>query len=333
MFRLQPWLVLRSWAFTSWKTSWSVANWRSFDPFRQINIFNQPTGYSHLEIWPPSDLVDLVWDIYYYNLYYNSYNEKMELLALYKKTLQNLEDYEYKDLFPRANNLVKSHKFFSDIFTNIKIFLWILPSCVLSPYQAQKHIDEIENDYLPKRQKYVEKYGDDLLLNYFFYLSLDELQLYFGTRAFAVNFAGENAFLVDFICFPVKLNTRIEWIVQNEQMLDVFFRRQASSYLRSTARFLWLIKKQEEFQPRDTEKVRIDDSDVLKTSTSINFYKIFGIPKLQYYRNHLINSKSPKIYKRWLLFEYIRDMTNKYYSVYPSRAPALPAITTTTPST
>lgn len=309
---LKPWLHLRSWTFTSWKTSTSVWNARSFDPFRQINIFNQPTGYSHIEIRPASDLIQLVWDIYYYSLYYNSYQEKIELLELYKTTIYNLEKYDYDDLFNNAHNIVKSWKTMQDLLTRIKLFLWKLPKCVLHTYQAKNQIDEIENVYLKNREKFTQKFWEDLILNYFFNMSLDELQLYFWVRSFNTNFSWDNSFLVDFICFPVKLNTRIEGIVQNEQMLDVYFRRQASNYLRNESRLFWIIKKEKEFQPNDTEKVRMDDSNISSQSTSLNFYKLFWIPKLQYYRNHLINSKSKKIYKPWLLFEYIREMSDRY---------------------
>lgn len=309
---LKPWLYLRSWTFTSWKTSTSVWNARSFNPFKQINIFNQPTGYSHIEIRPASDLVELVWDIYYYSLYYNSFQEKMGLLDLYKTTLLNLEKYSYDDLFQNAHNIVKSWKTMQDLLIRIKLFLWKLPKCVLTSYQAKNQVEEIEKNYLVNREQFIKQFWDDLLLNYFFNLSLDELQLYFWVRNFSTNFSWKNAFLVDFICFPVKLNSRIEWIVQNEQMLDVYFRRQASNYLRNEAKLFWLLKKEKEFQPNDTEKVRMDDSNITSQSTTLNFYKLFWIPKLQYYRNHLINSKSKKIYKPWLLFEYIREMTDRY---------------------
>lgn len=309
---LQPWLFVRSWTFTSWKTSTSVWNARSYNSFQQINIFNQPTWYSHIEIRSANDLVSLVWDIYYYNLYYNSFEEKMELLHLYKDVVYNLENFEYSDLFPNAYNIVKTHKFWPDFKTKIKLFLGIYPKCVLTPYQAQQQIEDIEQNYLKERKKYTDKYWDDLLLNYFFNFSLDELQLYFWVRNFNINFSWKNSFLVDFICFPVKLNCRIEWIVQNENMLDVYFRRQASTYLRNWRKLFWLLKTEQHFQPNDTEKVRYDDSNVISSSTSINFYKIFWIPKLQYYRNHLINSKSKDIYKPWLLFEYIKQMSDRY---------------------
>lgn len=309
---LQPWLFLRSGTFTSGKTSKSVWNARWYDPFRQINIFNQPTGYSHIEIRPASDLVQLVWDIYHYSLYYNSFQEKIELLDLYKTTISNLEKYDYDDLFANAHNIVKSWKSMQDLLIKIKLFLWKLPKCVLTTYQAKNQVDEIENIYLKNREKFTQNFWEDLILNYFFNMSLDEIQLYFWVRNFAKNFSWENSFLVDFICFPVKLNTRIEWIVQNEQMLDVYFRRQASNYLRNETKLFWLLKKEKQFQPNDTEKVRIDDSNITSQSTDINFYKLFWMPKLQYYRNHLINSKSKKIYKPWLLFEYIRDMTDRY---------------------
>lgn len=306
----KPWLYISNWIFSAWKTSNSVWKARDFDPFTQINIFNQPTGYSHIEIRPASDLVELVWDIYYYNYYYNSYAEKMEMLDLYKTTLENLEKYEFKELFSNAYNIKKSWKFFQDLKTRIRLFFWKLPKCVLNSYQAEKQIFEIENIYLKNREKFVEKYWDDLILNYFFYMSLDELQLYFWARNFAENFKWPNSFLIDFICFPVKLNCRIDWICQNSNMLDVNFRRQASSYLKYTTKLFWFIKKSQTLQVNDTEKVRLDDSNILSESTSINFYKIFWFPKLQYYRNHLISSKAPKIYKPWLLFEHIRYMTD-----------------------
>ncbi|MCT4617321.1 MAG: hypothetical protein N4A38_03875 [Candidatus Gracilibacteria bacterium] len=307
---LKPGLAIKSGAFSAGKTSNSIGDARKFNPFNQINITNQPSGYTHIYIKTAKDFVNLVKDIYYYNLYYCGYDEKMEQLNLYKEALYNLEHFEYKDLFSNAINLVKQNNFFKDLWTKFKIRIGKEKVCVMMKKQLIKEINFLENDYLAKRKKFTDVYGENLILDYFNYISLDEATLYFGARNFKENFSGENAFLLDFIVFPVKLNTRIEAIVQNPNMLDINFRRQASTYKTHLAKFGGFLKRTSELEVKDPEKVRFEDADIVSSSLSVNTYKIFKYPKIQYYRNHLISSRDKSLYEPGMYFEHIRNMTD-----------------------
>lgn len=308
MAKLEPWLCLKSWTFSNWKTSNSVKDSSSYDPFKQINIFNQPTWYNNIMIKTPNDLINCLKDIYVYHLYYNSYEEKMEQLEIYKISLYNLQN--KIPTLKNAYNIAKSNSLFTNLKHKIQIFFWKLPICYLSPEQIQKEIDYIENEYLPKRKIFTDKYWDDLILDYFNYICLDEAQIYFWARSWDKNFSWKNEFLKDFISYPVKLNSRLEPIVQNPNMLDVNFRRQASTYKFHKAMFFWLIQKTEVIEVDDPEKVSIKDSEVKSKSYRLNLFKIFWFPRLQYYRKHLIRPWDPDIYEPWLYFRHIRKMTD-----------------------
>jgi len=305
---MQPWLVIKAGIYSAWKTSNSIWDMRSFDPFKQINITNQPSWYTHIYVKTVKDFINLLKDIYYYSLFYCWYDEKMEQLELYKEALYNLEHYEYKDLFPNALNLVKENKLFPDLWTKFKIRIW-KKTCVMMKNQIISEIDFIENVYLKKRKEFTDIFGENLILDYYNSISLDEATLYFWARNYEKNFKWENKFLLDFIVFPVKLNTRIEAIVQNPNMLDVNFRRQASTYKVHHAKLWGLFKRTNEIEVRDPEKVRFEDSEIISSRLSINFYKLFWYPRIQYYRNHLISSNDKDLYIPWMYLEHIRNMT------------------------
>ncbi|MCT4617411.1 MAG: hypothetical protein N4A38_04335 [Candidatus Gracilibacteria bacterium] len=305
-----PGLVIKAGIYSAGKTSNSIGDMKSFNPFKQINIANQPSGYSHIYIKTVKDFINLLKDIYYYNLFYCRYDEKMEQLDLYKTVLYNLEHYEYNDLFPNALNLVKQNKFFKDFWTKFKIRIGKEKTCVMMKKQLIHEIDFIENVYLKKRKEITDIFGEDLILDYFNFISLDEATLYFGARNYEKNFKGENKFLLDFIVFPVKLNTRIEAIVQNPNMLDVNFRRQASTYKLHYAKLGGFLKRTSEVEVKDPEKVRFEDAEVMSSRLSINFYKLFKYPRIQYYRNHLISSTDKDLYSPGMYLEHIRHMTD-----------------------
>jgi hypothetical protein len=312
---LEPWLVLKQWVFSWGKTVWSVTDAKSFDPFKQINIFNQPTWYNHILIRTGTDLVLLMKDIYFYHLYITSYDEKLETYELYKTTRDNLKKYPYTDLFPKALNIRKTWKFMSDLKIKFNVFIWKQLCCNLMDEQLDLELLILEK-YFKERTVYTDKYWEDLIKNYFNFISLDELHLYFWARNFKTNFKWKNAFLMDFVAFPVKLNTRIEWIAQNVNALDIVFRRQSSLYKKHTAKLLWLIKKTEEFEVKNTENPDYDESEITKSSTSINWYKIFWLPKVQYYRTHIISADNDEnVYKPWMYFKHIRRMSDRLNEV------------------
>ena len=305
---LKPWLCLKSWTFSNWKTVNSVKDSSWYNPFKQINIFNQPTGYNNIMIKTPKDLINVLKDIYSYHLYYNSYYEKMEQLKIYKESLYNIEN--NIPTLKRAYNIPLQKSVFQNLKNKIKIYFWSLPVCYLSPEQIRKEIEYIEKEYLPKRELYIKKYWDDLILDYFNYISLDEAQIYFWARSWDKNFSWENEFLKDFISYPVKLNSRLEPIVQNPNMLDVNFRRQASTYKLHKAYFFELIQKTEVIEVDDPEKVSMKDAEIVSKSYRINWFKLFWWPRYQYYRKHLIRPGDPDIYTPGLYFRYIRKMTD-----------------------
>lgn len=305
---LEPWLCLKSWTFSNGKTVNSVKDSSKYNPFKQINIFNQPTWYNNILIKTPNDLINVLKDIYNYHLYYNSYEEKIEQLNIYKQSLHNIDN--NIPTLKRTHNVVKSPKTLTNIKNRIKIFFWSLPICYLSREQLIKEIDYIENIYLKERKKFTDKYWEDLILNYFNYINLDEAQIYFGARSWDKNFSWKNEFLKDFISYPVKLNSRLEPIVQNPNMLDVNFRRQASTYKMHKAFLFELIQKTEVVEVDDPEKVSLKDATVVSKSYRLNLYKIFWYPKYQYYRTHLIRPWDPDIYEPWLYFRYVRQMTD-----------------------
>lgn len=284
---------------------------RNFKYWEQINISNQPSGYNHILIKTWEDLVNLVKDIHHYHLYYTSYPEIMEWYWVLKQAQHNIENEDIKDLFPNALNVKKENKFFKDLITRFKIRIWKIPVCVLNKYQIKYETESIEQSYLPNRQKYIDKFWEDLRLWMQFHISLDESQLYFGSRNFKENFSWKNAYLADFIAFPVKLNTRVDMLNQSSMMLDVNFRRQASTYKLHNSKFFWLIKKSHTIEVKDPEKVRFEDSDIVSSSTSINLYKLFGYPRLQYYRSYLINPREKSIYPKTLLFQVIKDLNEE----------------------
>lgn len=306
--RNKPWLRLKSWAYSNGKTVNSVRDSSWFDPFKQINIFNQPTWYAHILIKTPNDLINLLKDIYNYHLYYNSYAEYMQQLELYKQTLEINES--WISTYKKARNLPKPQNFLEKLKIDIKILFWTIPICNLFDEQIKREIDYIENTYLPKRKLFTDLFWDDLILDFFNYISLDEAQIYFWSRSWEKNFSWKNEFLKEFIAYPVKLNCLLEPIVQSTMMLDVNFRRQASVYVDHKSFFLQLIQKTSVVEVKDTEKVNIADSEVLSKSYRLNLFKIFGWPKVQYYRKHLIKPTDPDIYKPWDYFRYIRKITD-----------------------
>lgn len=304
--KIEPWLCLKSWTFSDGKTVNSVKDSSSYNQFKQINIFNQPTWYNHIMIKTPNDLINVLKDIYNYHLYYNSHAEKLEQLEIYKKSLENI-----KNKIPTLKNAYNIPKstFWKDLKNYVKIYFWAIPICYLSPEQIQKEIDYIEKEYIPARKIYTRKYWEDLILDYFNYISLDEAQIYFGARSWDKNFSWKNEFLKDFISYPVKLNSRLEPIVQNPNMLDVNFRRQASTYKLHKSFFFNLVQRTEIIEVDDPENVKLKDREVISKSYRINFFKIFWYPRYQYYRKHLIRPGDPDIYEPWLYFSYVKKMT------------------------
>lgn len=304
------WLTLKSWTFSDWKTVNSVRDSSKFNEFKQINIFNQPTWYTHIMIKTPNDLINLLKDIYYYHLYYNSYEEKMEQLEIYKKTLHNIENSIQTS--KQAKNLPKPKNILQLTKQKIKIYFWAMPICNLLKEQIQIEINYIERTYLKQRQQYTNKYWEDLILDYFNYISLDEAQIYFWARSWDKNFSWKNEFLKDFISYPVKLNTKLEPIVQNPNMLDINFRRQASTYKLHKSYLFWIIQKTEILDISDPEKVNLSEAKTVKKSYRLNLYPLFWYPKYQYYRKHLIRPSDPHIYTPWDYFKHIRRMTDNY---------------------
>lgn len=307
---MKPWLRLKSWVFSDWKTVNSVRDSANFNEFKQINIFNQPTWYCHILIKTPTDFVNVLKDIYYYHLYFNSYHEKMEQLELYKKTLENYENNLICS--KQAYNIPKETNFAKNLLLKFRIMFWLQSICNLNKEQLEKEIYYIENIYLDERKYFTDLYWDDLILDYFNFISLDEAQIYFWARSWDKNFSWKNEFLKDFIAYPVKLNCRLEPIVQNPNMLDVNFRRQASTYVLHESFIFSLIQKTSIMEVKDPEKVSFDDAKVTSKSYRINLYKIFWYPKLQYYRRHIIKPTDPDIYTPWLYFLHIRKMTDLY---------------------
>lgn len=305
------WLVLKSWTFSDGKTVNAVLDSKGFNEFKQINIFNQPTWYAHIMIKTPNDLINLLKDIYIYHFYYNSYEEKMEQLATYKKTLYNIENTIQTS--KQAYNLPKPSNPLSYISQKIKIYFGSMPICNLIQEQIKKEINYIENTYLRQRKIYTDKYWEDLLLDYFNYISLDEAQIYFGARSWDKNFSWKNEFLKDFISYPVKLNTKLEPIVQNPNMLDINFRRQASTYKLHKSYLFWIIQKTEILDISDPEKVNLAEAKIQKKSYRLNLYPLFWFPRVQYYRRHLIRPSDPDIYTPGDYFNHIKRMTKMYH--------------------
>lgn len=309
MFR-QPWLRLKSWTFSDWKTVNSVRDSKWFNEFKDIIIFNQPTWYAHILIKTSNDLINLLKDIYDYHLYYTSYPEYCELLELYYQAKHNIDN--NIPTIKNAYNLPKSWSKFKDFITQVKIYFWATPSCNLIYEQITKQIHYIENQYFKERLQRTKLYWDDLLLDYFNFVCLDEAQIYFWSRSWEKNFSWKNEFLKDFISYPVKLNTRLEPIVQNPNMLDINFRRQASTYVLHDSFLLWYIQKTSIIDIKDWEKVNFENANVISKSYRFNFYKLFKFPRVQYYRTYLIKPNDPDIYKPWDYFRHIRRKTDLY---------------------
>ena len=313
-----PGLVLKEWVYSNGKTVESVRASKSFSPFEHIIIFNQPTGYQHIYIATVNDLINLIWDIFDYNLYYKLYDTYVELYELYKVTLENLNNHKYSELFPKAHNLLASPSRWKNFKTRLNIWTGKQITCNLNKEQLILMIPEIER-YFKERKKYTDIYWEDLLLWYTNFLCLDEIHNYFDSRSWSTNFWGKNAVLRPFISFPVKLGTRIEWITQSVDTLDVNFRRQTSLYKRHTTRLFGLLQKSQEYAVKDTEKPRFDDSEITSSSTSINWYQISKWRiKVQYYREFLPTSMDHDVYRKWMYFQHIRYMTDAWNELYPS---------------
>lgn len=310
MTTFKPWLKLKSWTFSEWKTVNSVRDSNNFNEFKQINIFNQPTWYVHILIKTPNDLINVLKDIYTYHLYYNSYSEKLEQLELYKTSLYNIEN--KIPTYPKAYNIPKPNSLLESIKIKFNILIWKQQVCNLMQEHIIKEIHYIENIYLKERERVTKIYWEDLILDYNNYISLDEAQIYFWSRSWEKNFSWKNEFLKEFIAYPVKLNCKLEPIVQNPNMLDVNFKRQASTYILHESKLFWLIQKTSVIDVKETEKVSFENAEVLSKSYRINFYKIFWYPKIQYYRKHLIKPTDPDIYTPWEYFKHVRKMTDKY---------------------
>ena len=305
----EPWLRLKSWSFSNWKTINSVRESSKFSEYEQINIFNQPTWYTHIMIKTPNDLINVLKDVYLYHLYYNSYEEKLQQLNLYKLTLENINKYWLENL-KRNYNLPPSKNILESITRFIKIKLWVIEVCNLMPKQILKEIEYLEKIYIPAREKLTEKYWQDLIINYNIYICLDEAPIYFWARSWDKNFSWENEFLKEIIAYPVKLNLRIEPITQNTKLLDINFSRQASTYILHENLAFGIIQKTSIVDVKDPENLNMKEADVISKSYRINLYKLFGYPRQQYYRKHLIRPNDPDIYQRWDLFNHIRNMTN-----------------------
>ena len=310
MSTMEPWLILKQWVFSAWKTVNSIRNIRKFDPMEQINITNQPTWYTHILVKSGLDLVNLLKDIYAYNLYFTWYDEKLEIYNLYKKTLESYKINNFFDYFETAKNILLTESFYKNLVIKTKIKFWIIQTCNLSEKQLEKEIELLEK-YFIEREVYTKKYWENLITGYFNFMVLDELHLYFGTRNFKDNFKWDNAFLMDFIAFPVKLNTRIEAIAQNVNTLDIMFRRQCSLYVTHESSFFWLIQSTYTYNVQDPEHPVFDENSLVSKSRSINWYNVFWYPKLQYYRNHIIlANKDDSVYESWDYFLHIKNITD-----------------------
>lgn len=274
---MKPWLRLKSWVFSDWKTVNSVRDSSKFNQFKQINIFNQPTWYTHILIKTPNDLINLLRDIYYYHLYYNSYWEKMEQLELYKISLKNINNNSVT--LSNAKNILKPKWFYKNFKLRFLILLWKTQICNLMKEQLIKEIYYIEKIYLLQRQKFINLYWDDLILDYFNFISLDEAQIYFWSRSWEKNFSWKNEFLKEFIAYPVKLNTRLEPIVQNPNMLDINFRRQASTYILHESFFMWIIQKHLLLMLQILKKYLLKMLQFLKNHIVLIYLNYFDIQK------------------------------------------------------
>ena len=306
---LEPWLILKQWVFSAWKTSESIRSLKKFDPLQQINITNQPTGYTHILIKSWDDLVNLLKDIYEYNLYITWYEEKLEYYELLKDTLEAYNSQNLFDYFSNAKNILITSNYWTNFWIKRKIAMWLIQTCNLEKWQIEKEI-KLMDKYFEQRKVLTDKYWEDLIPWFFNCMVLDELHLYFWTRNFKENFKGENAFLMDFVAFPVKLNTRIEWIAQNVNALDIVFRRQCSLYITHETTFFWLVKTTNTFNVIDPEHPTFDEHSLVSKTRTFNWYKVIWYPKLQYYRNHIIMAnKDDSIYERGDYFKYIANIT------------------------
>jgi hypothetical protein len=68
---------------------------------------------------------------------------------------------------------------------------------------------------------------------------------------------------MDFIAFPVKLNTRIEAIAQNVNALDIMFRRQCSLYIEHQSSFFGLIQSTYTYNVQDPEHPVFDENSLV----------------------------------------------------------------------
>lgn len=310
MSNLEPGVVLKEGVFSAWKTSESIRSIKDFDPLSQINITNQPTWYTHILIKSWKDLVAILKDIYAYNIYYVWYAEKKEYYDILVNASKHYKKYSIFESFPHARNIKVEKSFFKNWILKKKIALWLIPVCNLEIWQVEKEIILIET-YFEKRKIITEKYWEDLIPDFFNVMILDELHLYFWTRNYAKNFQGENSFLMDILAFPVKLNLRLEWIAQNVNALDIIFRRQCSLYIKHFSTFFGLMKVTRTYDIPDPEHPVFNEETEVHKDRKINWYKLFGLPKLQYYRRHIINaSDENSIYNEGDYFNYIRSITD-----------------------
>jgi hypothetical protein len=58
-------------------------------------------------------------------------------------------------------------------------------------------------------------------------------------------------------------------------MLDINFKRQASTHVLHEAKFFQLIQKTSILDVKETEKISYENAETLSKSYKINFYKIF----------------------------------------------------------
>lgn len=312
------WLFIKSWHFSDWKTSWSIREIKMFDPFTQVNITNQPTGYSHIQINTASDLSNLVKDIFNYNKYYCQYEVQMNQYELYKWQLENFKKW-LKNIQPESLNLEYKKWFFMKIKLWFQYKIWNLPRSNITKSQLVTLIENQEK-YFTEREAFLKLYWDDLLLYMECFMSLDELHLFFWSRAWKENFKWDEwQKLIELITFPVKMRVRIDGIVQNPSRLDKNFREQSSLYIKHEAKFFDLCMMTYYYDVKDSNAPDFSEDELVKKRLRINWYKLtrWNFWKIQYVRENFIDLSNTDIYKPWLFFDHLRMMTDLFYAHHP----------------
>lgn len=314
------WLFIKSWHFSDWKTSWSIREIVNFNPYKQVNITNQSTWYSHIQINTAQDLSALVTDIFNYNKYYCQYKVQKEQYELFKTQTQNLKN-SLQKIQPESLNLPYEKSRIKRLSRWFGYNIWYLLRSNLTPKQLPDMLASSEK-YMEEREEFVQKYWEDLLLDMECFISLDELHLFFWSREYKENFKWEQGkALMNLITFPVKMRTRIDWIVQNPSRLDKNFREQSSLYIQHRARFFDLLMFTEYYEVKDSNAPEFSPDELVKKRFRINWYKLtrWNFWKIQYVRENFIDLSKKNIYTPWLFFEHVKYMTELYNAHHPMK--------------